>query len=167
MQQQKNTYQSYLNLHNEFNEKHKAISKQITDLYQLPKNFMEENEKEIQRCMSKQAQNGVPHHVELSYNGIRDFLFIVEDFKLQTMELFFEHRVHIDKCTVYVMKVAELQTKHKDEAIGKFADEYVDLIPQLNELLLGLETLLAKAEAMVTRLETIETRWERINSKAH
>ena len=117
MQQLKDTYQSYLNLHQNFNEEHKSISRQITDLYQLPKNFMEENEKAIQMCLSDRKPSDAPHHVELSYHGMRDFLFIVEDFKLQTMELFFEHRVHIDKCTIYVMKVAEIQEKQAEKEI--------------------------------------------------
>lgn len=166
MQQHKDTYQNYLSLHRNFNEEHRSVSRQITDLYQLPKKFMEENEKAIQSCMSERTPNGVPHHAELSHNGIRDFLFIVEDFKLQTMELFFEHRVHIDKCTIYVVKVADLQKKSDSRTTSETEAEHVKLIPQLEELQLGLKTLLEKAEAMASRLEIIQARWDRINSKA-
>src|SRR5690554_6802618 len=119
MQQIKPTYQNYLALHNGFNEEHRQISKQITDLYQLPKDFMEENERAIHDCLSTRKPNDAPHHAESSYNGTRDFLFIVEDFKLQTMELFFEHRVHIDKCTIYVMKVAELKAQQKANGLSE------------------------------------------------
>jgi hypothetical protein len=165
MQQLKETYQSYLSIHNDFNEEHRSISRQITDLYQLPKKFMEENEKAIQICVSENNSDGAPHHSELSPIGIRDFLFIIEDFKLQTMELFFEHRVHIDKCTMYVLKVNELRSKSQGEEPLERQDEYVQLIPQLGELRTGLSTLLEKAKAMANRLESIQTRWNRINSK--
>ena len=160
MQQQK-TYQSYISLHEEFNHEHRILSKRITDMYQLPKEFMEEHEKGIQNCLNGRVQDGAPHHSELSHNGIRDFLFIVEDFKLQTMELFFEHRVHIDKCTIYVMKVSELQNKH--EKSPEYEEECIKLIPQLEELKQGLNNLLSKAEMMVENLEQIKTRWQKIN----
>jgi hypothetical protein len=165
MQQHKATYQNYLSLHQDFNEEHKSISRQITELYQLPKKFMEENEKAIQTCVAERHPDGTPHHVELSPIGIRDFLFIVEDFKLQTMELFFEHRVHIDKCTVYVMKVNELKAKGKAVDFSETQEEYVQLIPQLEELRSGLNRLLEKAIAMGSRLEAIEARWNKINSQ--
>jgi hypothetical protein len=157
--QQLDTYQRYLNLHQDFNQEHKIISKRITDMYQLPKRFMEQNEKAIQKCFSEKAQDGVPHHAELSPSSVRDFLFVVEDFKLQTMELFFEHRVHIDKCTSYIMKVSELQAKYEGE------EEFVKLVPQLDDLRTGLKDLLTKAEVMVVNLDQIEKRWERISSK--
>jgi FtsZ-binding cell division protein ZapB len=166
MQQLKATYQHYLNLHQDFNEEHRNISRKITSLYQLPKKFIEENEKAIQSCLAEKQADGSPHHADLSPTGIRDFLFVMEDFKLQTMELFFEHRVHIDKCTVYVMRVNELKEKHQGKDISETKDEYVELIPQLEEMISGLNGLLEKAEAMAGRLETIEARWSRINSKA-
>jgi hypothetical protein len=165
MQQHKGTYQHYLTLHQDFNEEHKSISRQITELYQLPKKFMEENEKAIQICISDRNPDGTPHHAELSPIGIRDFLFIVEDFKLQTMEMFFEHRVHIDKCTLYVMKVNELKAKSYDRDPLESQEEYVLLIPQLEELRFGLNRLLDKAVSMASHLESIEARWNRINSQ--
>jgi hypothetical protein len=165
MQQPTGTYQNYLTLHQDFNEEHRSISRQITDLYQLPKKFMEQNEKAIQQRISESSVDGAPHHVELSPIGIRDFLFIVEDFKLQTMELFFEHRVHIDKCTLYVMKVNELKAKNIGSE-SESRDQYVELIPQVEELRLGLSKLLEKAVVMAARLETIEARWNRINSQS-
>ncbi|MES2619946.1 MAG: hypothetical protein V4615_03770 [Bacteroidota bacterium] len=165
MQQHKQTYQNYLTLHQDFNQEHRIISKQITDLYQAPKKFMEENEKAIQSCLSGKKNDGTPHHAELSYNSIRDFLFIVEDFKLQTMELFFEHRVHIDKCTIYVVKVSDLQKKFEGKEEAEGANEYIQLIPQLEDLRAGLICLLDKAEIMITNLKEIEERWSRISSK--
>jgi hypothetical protein len=166
MQQQIETYQQYLTLHNDFNEEHKNISRQITELYQLPKKFMENNQKAIQGCVAERNPNGVPHHVDMSPIGIRDFLFIIEDFKLQTMELFFEHRMHIDKCTMYVMQVNELKAKNTGKDISETKEDYVQLIPQLLEMRAGLNGLLGKAVAMAAHLETIEARWTRINSKA-
>ena len=77
------------------------------------------------------------------------------------MELFFEHRVHIDKCTIYVMKVSELQNKH--EKSPEYEEECIKLIPQLEELKQGLNNLLLKAEMMVENLEQINTRWQKIN----
>ena len=165
MQQLKETYQQYLTLHQDFNEEHRNISRQITELYQLPKRFMETNEKAIQACVAERHPDGVPHHAELSPIGIRDFLFIVEDFKLQTMELFFEHRVHIDQCTIYVMKVNELKAQNQGKDISETNEAYVQLIPQVEELRFGLSKLLEKAVAMANQLETLETRWNRINSK--
>jgi hypothetical protein len=165
MQQPKESYQNYLSLHHNFNEEHRNISRQITDLYQLPKKFMEENEKAIQICVAERSSDGVPHHAEMSPIGIRDFLFIVEDFKLQTMELFFEHRVHIDKCTVYVMKVNELKAKTNGDDISEGKQEYIQLIPQLEDLISGLNCLLEKAMTMANRLKIIQNRWNSINSR--
>lgn len=162
--QQLDTYNQYLSLHQTFNEEHRTISRQITDLYLLPKKFMEENEKAIQLCLKNRKQETVPHHAELSPFGIRDFLFTVEDFKLQTMELFFEHRLHIDKCTVYVLKVTELQDKFRSKNTPEYEEEFVKLIPQVEELRAGLNNLLVKAKQMAKQLEVIQLRWNKIKS---
>jgi hypothetical protein len=155
MLQPKDSYKNYLSLHNEFSEEHRILNKEIIELYVLPKIFIEENESAIRTFVENNSQVDIPGTAELSFRGIRDFLYKVENFKLQTMELFFEHKAYIDSCSEYVKSVAESRQ-------GESSKNYMELIPKVNELRSQLKNLHERAITMAIRLEKIESRWANI-----
>ncbi len=158
------TYHSYLSLQATFNQEYKVINRQIIELYQQPKKFIEENEKRIKAFIKNQPNEVIPGNAELSYKGLRDFGFELEDFKLQAMQLFFEHRSYIDKCTAFVLKINEMKAKYGDNPPAACGVEYIEFIPELHGLRMGVKDLHEKAHDMVKRLERIKERWNRINS---
>ena len=167
MLQTSNTpYSNYLQLQQSFNEDYKCINKQILALYQLPKKFIEQNEKNIKEFVKQKSQQNIPHHVELSVCGLRDFAFELEDFKLQTMQLFFEHRGYIDRCTAHMMKLSELKQKSGSFDSSECTVDYLELIPELNGMSIGLKDIWLKARSMAVRLQKIKIRWERIKQVA-
>lgn len=160
--QPEKSYEHYCNLHREFLDEYKAISARVAALYQMPKKFIEENAVAMDRYMADSSMPGSPDSSDNSVRNVRDFIYRIEDFKLQIMGVFFEHRGLIEKCMVYMKKVQEL--KANPEAAGTEA-QYVALIPELASLRFGLKCVEEKAAGMISQLETIEGKWNSINEK--
>ena len=161
MTQQENTYDQYCNLHRQFVDEYKTISVNIAELYQLPKKFIEENAVAMDRYMAESAIPGAPDSSDGSVRSVKDFIYRIEDFKLQIMGLFFEHRGLIEKCTVYMKKVQEIKAS---DATGA-EEKLTALIPELTSLRFGLKCIEEKAGGMISRLESVEGKWNIINEK--
>ncbi len=162
MTQQENTYDHYCNLHRQFIDEYKTISANIAELYQLPKKFIEENAVAMDRYMAESSVPGAPDSSDGTMRGVKDFIYRIEDFKLQIMGLFFEHRGLIEKCTEYMKKVQEI--KSSADATGA-EEKLTALIPELTSLRFRLKCIEEKAGGMLTRLESVEGNWKNINEK--
>jgi len=162
MTQQEKAYEQYCNLHRQFMDEYKVISVHVAELYQMPKKFIEENAAAMDRYMAESSVPGSPDSSDGSVRGVKDFIYRIEDFKLQIMGLFFEHRALIEKCSVYMHKVQQLKfTRFNAETEQKF----IELIPELTSLRFGLKCIEEKAGGMVGRLENVEGKWKIINKK--
>ena len=162
MTQQENTYDQYCKLHRQFFDEYKVISEHVAQLYQMPKRFIEENASAMDRYMAESSMPGLPADSDGSVRSVKEFIYRIEDFKLQIMGLFFEHRMLIEKCSTYMKKVQELRFAKFNPEIEK---QFIDLIPELTALRFGLKCIQEKATGMAGRLETVEGSWSRINEK--
>ena len=162
MTQQEKPYDQYCNLHRQFIDEYKVISSHVAELYQLPKKFIEENVAAMDRYMAESSMPGSPSDSDGSVRSVREFIYRIEDFKLQIMGLFFEHRALIEKCSVYMKKVQELRfSKFNADTEQKF----VELMPELNSLRFGMKCIQEKAAGMASRLESVEGSWNKINER--
>ncbi len=155
-------YEHYCNLHREFLDEYRTISARVAALYQMPKKFIEENAIAMDRYMSESSMPGSPDSSGDSVRSVRDFIYRIEDFKLQIMSVFFEHRSLIEKCMAYMKKVQDL--KANPETAGT-EEQYVALIPELASLRFALKCVEEKAGGMIGQLESIEGKWNNINGK--
>lgn len=162
MIQPEKPYQQYCNLHQEFINEYKTVSVRIAELYKSPKRFIEDNASDMDRFMAESMIPGSPSDMNPGLAGVREFISRIEDFKLQVMGLFFEHRMLIEKCTEYMQKVQLF----KAEADANYMEEQlVALIPELNALRFKLKCIEEKAGGMMSRLESVESKWNAISGK--
>lgn len=162
MIQPEKPYQHYSNLHKQFIDEYKTISMHVSELYKAPKQFIEENAMEMDRFMAESGIPGAPSAHNGSTVNIKEFVYRIEDFKLQMMGLFFEHRALIEKCTAYMQRVHQL---HGTGADSEAENKLVELIPELTSLRFGLKCIEEKAAGMQSRLESIEGKWNIINGR--
>lgn len=155
-------YNHYCSLHKQFIEEYKVISSRVADLYQAPRKFIEDNAMEMDRYMAESSVPGSPGDFNPTSFNLKEFIYRVEDFKLQIMSLFFEHRALIEKCTVYMQRVHELKASGNGPEVEH---KLVELIPELTTLRFGLKCIEEKAGGMVSRLDSIEGNWNSINGK--
>jgi len=159
MMQPEKPYQQYCNQHQQFINEYRVISARVAELYQAPKKFIEENAMEMDRYMAESSVPGAPASFDSSVSSVKEFIYRIEDFKLQIMGLFFEHRGLIEKCTAYMQKVQSLKMQRAAE------EAYSELIPELTSLRFGLKCIEEKATGMIGRLESIEGKWNIISGK--
>lgn len=160
MIQPEKPYEHYCNLHRQFMAEYKTISAHVAELYQMPKKFIEENASAMDRYMAECSVPGSPDSSDGSVRSVKEFIYRIEDFKLQIMGLFFEHRALIEKCTVYMQKVQEL--KMSPDTLDAEA-KFTELIPELTTIRFGLKCIEEKAGGMISRLQSVEGKWNIIN----
>ena len=162
MTQPEKPYEHYCNLHRQFIDEYKVISAHVAELYKMPRKFIEENASAMDRYMSESSVPGSPENSDSTTRGLTEFIYRIEDFKLQIMGLFFEHRSLIEKCTLYMQKVQELKA---GESALEAEEKLTTLIPEITALRFGLKCIEEKAGGMISRLENVEGKWNMINGQ--
>lgn len=164
MLQPENNTERFFKMHLEFVEECKLINREMKALYAMPHKFIERNASAIDQYMEEARIPGAPESFSRSLHGVREFVTQLEDFKHQTMQLFFEHRNHTDKCTDYLQKSQELRAKNVDSIID-LSNGGDSLMDELSALRLGLNSIREKASVMTSQLGDIEGKWIAITGK--
>ncbi len=153
-------FKHYCCVQHDFAEANKLVDSYVRDLYELPKKFVESTVPSLDRYIKEysfpegEARNITP------YEAVIDFIEQLDNFTENTFALYEQHKQHADKSQKYLSKVEWLSRKSKDKAVGEYADEFISLTPELNELNKGLKQIKTQADEMVDMLEKLELRWE-------
>lgn len=161
MLQTENPQDRFMNLHIEFVEQFKSINSDMKRLYTMPHKFIEENASAIDQFLACACIPGAPESFDRSVKGVKDFVYQLEDFKYQTMELFFEHRAYSDKCAAYLKKSQELR---KSSMGIKSTTMLNGLTEELIALRFGLNRIREKGSEMMIQLSAIEGKWKTIKT---
>ena len=164
MQQSENNTQRFFKMHLEFVEECKQINSEMRALYAMPHKFIEKNASAIDQYLEEAKIPGAPESFNRTLHGVREFVNPLEDFKYQTMQLFFEHRAHTDKCADYLQKSQELRAKSLDNSID-LSNGNDSLMDELSALRVGLNCIREKAGAMTSQLGDIEGKWSVITKQ--
>ncbi len=161
MLQTENPQDRFMNLHIEFVEQFKSINSDMKTLYAMPHKFIEENASAIDQFLATASIPGAPESFDRSVKGVKDFVYQLEDFKHQTMELFFEHRAYSDKCAAYLKKSQELR---KSSMGIKSTTMLNGLTEELIALRFGLNRIREKGSEMMIQLSAIQGKWKTIKT---
>jgi hypothetical protein len=157
-------FDRYNNLHTEFGEAYQLVNQHVLDAYGRPRNFIRETAPVIDRFIRENSVPGAPRQRDLSAQSVFEFIHQTDDFTFKTIELFDEHKAHVEDCVNYLKKVAALKKKHSLSTVDEKADDYIRLTPELHQLQNGLSVIKLKADQMLARLEKLELRWMRIKA---
>lgn len=161
MLQTENPQDRFMNLHMEFVEQFKSINSDMKTLYAMPHKFIEENASAIDQFLANASIPGAPESFDRSVKGVKDFVYELEDFKCQTMELFFEHRAYSDKCATYLKKSQEL----RKSSMGIKSTAMINgLTEELIALRFGLNRIREKGSEMMIQLSAIQGKWKTIKT---
>lgn len=158
-------YQNYHLTHSNFVEAYKMVNEYVTELYKLPKQFLDETEGTINLLTQKHFTPKSPSANDKSLRIVLDFIDQLDAFTMHTIALFNEHSNHIDQAEVYMRKAVKVQAAVNHKNVGLLATEYNRLIPEVNQLLEGLKTIKIKADETLVWLEQLETEWEVLQQK--
>lgn len=156
-------YEQYHLNHSNFVEAYKMVNEYVTELYRLPKQFLEETEGAINAVSAKHFTPKSPSSTDKSLRVVVEFMDQLEEFTMSTISLFNEHMKHIEATEVYMKKVIVMDSQ-ASKAPAALA-EYVNLTPEVNKLMDGLKEIKVKADDTLNWLERLELNWEEIQVK--
>ena len=156
-------YEYYRCMQHDFNEAYKLVNNYVSDLYNLPKNFVDTTGPVLDRYIKEYSfEDG---QQSTSFENVLEFIDQLDDFTEKTLNLYQEHKVHTDKSKKYLNKVADLKESVNGKIVSEYAVEFVELTPELTRLTHELKQIKEKADDMVNRLEKLELRWANLRVK--
>lgn len=159
MKLSKQSWHYYNALHDIFSVDYHEINQYILDLYNRPKQFIEETGPPLDRFLREYTLPGAPRSAGVSTGAILEFIGQIDEFSCQTAGLFNEHKAHVDQCTKYMQKASQLKTIEKHGPANRVVSELTDLTPELISVHEGLKQIKQKADSMAEKLEKLEARW--------
>lgn len=156
--------ENYQLTHSNFVEAYKMVNDYVTELYRLPKQFLDETEGTMNMITSKHFTPKSPSANDKSMRVVADFMDQLDEFTMHTIGLFNEHMKHIDETEAYMKKVMTIESKVNFTDEEGFAAEYQPLLPQVNSLMKGLKEIKERADDTLAWLEKLEIKWEDIQS---
>ncbi len=152
-------YEQYHLTHSNFIEAYRMVNEYVTELYRLPKQFLDETEGAINAVSNKHFTPKSPSSNDKSMRVVVEFMDQLDEFTMHTINLFNEHMKHIEATEVYMKKVIILDTQNAgNKAVAK-AGEYSRLIPEVNNLMDGLKDIKVRADETLSWLERLEMNW--------
>lgn len=149
-------YENYNLNHSNFVGAYKLINEYVTDLYLLPKQFADDAGRVMNAISNQYAIPQSPEDSSEALRGVLDFVKQLDGLTLHTVNLFNEHKLHIDKTEVYMRAVEALE-----DAGEEISDlEYSELAAEVSELMLGLKSIKEKADRTIEWLDQLEAKWE-------
>lgn len=155
-------FDHYSKLHNEFAEYYTVINKYIIELYALPRKFIVQTGPVLDRFLREHTVPGSPRDANNSSMSVLQFIGHLDDFTIDAIKLFTEHKAHVTACAEYLKKVTQLQQSYGEDETAQYMHESVGLTPELFNLHQGLIDIKAKADTMIMRLKKLEMKWDGI-----
>jgi hypothetical protein len=155
-------FEQYNLSHHNFIEAYKMINEYVAELYRLPTKLVEDAGSALDDFCSEEVKPDQSVKVKRSCTVVIDFMDQLDDFTVHTIQLFDEHKQHVEQTRQYIRKVSALQNKTKGKPGASLPQDYKELTEELNKLLNGLKSIKERADDMVSRLEKLELHWESI-----
>ncbi len=151
-------YRHYSLMHDIFSADYREINQYVLEMYDRPKQFIDETSAPLDRFLREYTLPGVPRQAEVPAHAVLDFISQIDEFAAQTVGLFNEHKAHVDMCAQYMHKVELLkEVEHgTDEEIRL---NYMELAPELVDMHQGLKSIKEKADMMAEHLGKLQSRW--------
>ncbi len=157
--------ENYHLTHGNFVEAYKMVNDYVTELYKLPKQFLDETEGTMNLLTSTHFAPKSPSAKDKSMRIVVDFMDQLDEFTMHTINLFNDHMKHIDETQVYLNKIKAIESKLKGKGTPEVAQEYTSLTPKVNELMEGLKQIKVRADETLSWLEKLEVKWEDVQVK--
>ena len=162
MSQLNSAYEQYHLTHSNFIEAYRMVNDYVTELYKLPKRFLEETEGTMNYLSSRQFAPKAPSANDQSMRVVVSFMDQLDEFTVNTIDLFNQHMKHIDATEVYLKKAMVLDNASPAVLSAPDAAVYTALIPEVERLLSGLKLIKERADDTLDWLEELEIDWENI-----
>jgi hypothetical protein len=155
-------YEDYRNAHRDFMKTYKVLYEEVSGFSLLPERFIHEAEPLIDRYLDNNTNT---QQLRIGLMAITDFINNFYVFMDEATEMFTEHQALAGQTMKYMEKVSFLNRKNQDCYIRDCEDDYVQLIPELNNLRIALARVKEKVDQTNESLNHLKPIWDRIRDK--
>ena len=156
-------YEDYRKAHHDFMKSYKVLYEDVSVFSTLPERFIQEAEPVIDRYLNKVTDAAEQQKIGLQ--AITDFISNFYVFMDDATEMFTEHQALAGHAMRYLEKVSFLNRKNQDRYIRECEDDYLQLMPELNDLREILYMVRDKVDTTSKDLNRLKPIWERIKDK--
>ncbi len=156
-------YEDYRKAHQEFMKAYKALYEDVSSFSLIPERFIQQAEPVIDQYLTKQNEPGAEQRIALQ--AITDFITNFYTFMDEATEMFTEHQALAGHTMKYLEKVSFLNRKNQDRYIRECEDDYLQLMPELNDLREILYMVRDKVDTTSRDLNRLKPIWEKIKDK--
>ena len=156
-------YEDYRKAHQEFMKAYKLLYEDVSSFSLLPEKFIQQAEPVIDNYLSKPVDSRAEQRLGLQV--ITDFISKFYVFMDEATEMFTEHQALAGHAMRYLEKVSFLNRKNQDQYIRDCEDDYLQLMPELNNLREILYMVRDKVDTTSRDLSRIKPTWERIKDR--
>jgi len=156
-------YEDYRKAHHDFMKAYKLLYEEVSSFSLIPERFIQQAEPVIDRYLSKIGDANSEQRIGLQ--AITDFITNFYTFMDEATEMFTEHQALAGHTMKYLEKVSFLNRKNQDRYIRECEDDYLQLMPELNDLKEILYMVRDKVDTTSRNLNRLKPVWERIKDK--
>jgi hypothetical protein len=153
-------FRHYSVMHDMFSADYREVNKYVLELYNRPKQFMDETSAPLSRFLREYTIPGMPRQAEVPTRTVLDFISQIDDFAAETVGLFDEHKNHVTMCDQYMKKVALLKESEQSAVEEELRLNFMELAPELVHIQQDLKKIKLKADTMLQRLQNLQNRWD-------
>jgi|GEM_PF-2066277 hypothetical protein len=156
-------YEDYRKSHQDFMKVYKLLYGEVSSFSLIPERFIQQAEPVIDAYLARQSNRDVEQRIALQ--AITDFISNFYTFMDEATEMFTEHQALAGHTMKYLEKVSFLNRKNQDRCIRECEGDYLQMMPELNDLKEILYMVRDKLDTTSRNLNRLKPVWERIKDK--
>ena len=156
-------YEDYRKAHHDFMKAYKGLYGDVSSFSMLPEKFIQQAEPVIDLYLSKATDASAQQRIGLQV--ISEFISNFYVFMDEATEMFTEHQALAGHTIRYLEKVSFLNRKNQDRYIRDCEDDYLQLMPDLENLREILYMVRDKVDTTSRNLDRLKPVWERIKDR--
>jgi hypothetical protein len=156
-------YEDYRKAHHDFMKAYKLLYEEVSSFSLIPERFIQQAEPVIDKYLGKIGDANSDQRIGLQ--AITDFITNFYTFMDEATEMFTEHQALAGHTMKYLEKVSFLNRKNQDRYIRECEDDYLQLMPELNDLKEILYMVRDKVDTTSRNLNRLRPVWDRIKDK--
>ena len=163
MAPQTNT-KDYNSLYHDFTEAYTNVHSLSREFYPQAKRFVEHTEPELNHFVQKISHSESEKGGPFAYQKLVTYMNHFDDFTLMANKLFADLKAMLDRSDRFMNRLLDIKmnTESKHNDTGK---NYPELVPELDELVIGLKQMPERATGLVVKMKKLEADWKKTKEK--
>jgi len=151
----------YNELYHSFTEAYINVHTLTRDFYPEAKKFVERTDPELAMFAEKLAPSIASSGEPMAYQKLVQYINHFDDFTIAANKLFGDLKLVLHRSDEFMTRLLDLKMRLSKTEKENPTQVYVELIPELNELILLLKQIPHRATKLEDKMKNLETDWQK------